>query len=82
MALSNLTNKKWSVLVAILLISAIVLPILLTNLGNNSDKSNQDFFVGVTFGSNTAREAKLLIDKVKDYTNNNADIGIGLSICE
>ena len=28
-----------------------------------------DFFIGVTFSSNTTVEAKVLIDKVKDYTN-------------
>ncbi len=27
------------------------------------------FYVGVTFCGNTTAEAKLLIDKVKDYTN-------------
>ena len=30
---------------------------------------NNGFYVGVTFSSNTTIEAKLLIDKVKDYTN-------------
>jgi hypothetical protein len=69
MALSKLMNKKWSVLATILLSSIIVLSILFANLGNNSDESKQELFVGVTFGSNTTREAKLLIDKVKDYTN-------------
>ena len=39
------------------------------SIGNKGDTPNQDFFVGVTFGSNTAREAKLLIDKVKEHTN-------------
>src|SRR3990170_8462974 len=29
----------------------------------------EDFFFGVTFGGNTTNEAKLLIDKVKGYTN-------------
>ncbi|MCJ7767681.1 hypothetical protein MUP79_04770 [Candidatus Bathyarchaeota archaeon] len=27
------------------------------------------FYVGVTFGGNTTAEAKLLIDRVKTYTN-------------
>jgi hypothetical protein len=62
-------NKKWPIIAVTLLISITVLPIVLINFGNNIEKSNQDFFVGVTFGSNTAKEAKLLVDKVKDYTN-------------
>ncbi len=62
-------NQKWSIFTATLLISGIVLPMLVISIGNKSDPSNQDFFVGVTFGSNTAREAKLLIDKVKEHTN-------------
>lgn len=69
MALSKLINKKWLVLAAILLSSALVLPIFSTNLEKNSNENKQDFLVGVTFGSNTTREAKLLIDKVKSYTN-------------
>lgn len=62
-------NKNWSILAATLLISGIVLPMLVMSIGNKGDTPNQDFFVGVTFGSNTAREAKLLIDKVKEHTN-------------
>ena len=31
--------------------------------------SKKPFYVGVTFGGSTAEEAKVLIDKVKDYTN-------------
>ena len=36
-------------------------------MSKNSD--SKPFYVGVTFGGSTATEAKLLIDKVKDYTN-------------
>lgn len=43
-------------------------------------ESSDDFFFGVSFGGNTASQAKLLIDKVKDYTNffliNNWDISL------
>jgi hypothetical protein len=35
----------------------------------SSVTANPDVFVGVTFGGNTASQAKLLIDKVKGYTN-------------
>ena len=31
--------------------------------------NKKPFYVGVTFGGSTAEEAKVLIDKVKDYTN-------------
>jgi hypothetical protein len=60
----------WLVLIAVLLVSAVVLPMLLwKNADNDNDDSKQDVFIGVTFGGNTTREAKLLIDKVKAYTN-------------
>src|SRR3989304_7967919 len=32
-------------------------------------KASSSFYVGVTFGGNTTADAKLLIDKVKSYTN-------------
>jgi len=32
-------------------------------------KENEQFYVGVAFGGNTSAEAKLLIDRVKNYTN-------------
>jgi hypothetical protein len=34
-----------------------------------SENSEEKFFFGVTYGQNTVEEAKLLIDKVKNYTN-------------
>ena len=37
-----------------------------TSLSNNS---KPQFHVGVTFGGNNSNDAKLLIDRVKDYTN-------------
>jgi hypothetical protein len=36
---------------------------------NNNDSSKEDVYFGVTFGGKTATEAKLLIDKVKAYSN-------------
>src|SRR5659263_48579 len=36
---------------------------------NQQSKYSSDFHVGVTFGGNTTADAKLLIDKVKSYTN-------------
>lgn len=38
------------------------------NMGPDENKASPIYF-GVSFGLNTSREAKLLIDKVKDYTN-------------
>lgn len=62
-------NKKWLTIATMLLMTIIVLSSLFINYRNNIEKPDPKFFVGVTFGSNTAKEAKLLIDKVKDYTN-------------
>jgi len=62
-------NKKWLTIATMLLMTIIVLSSLFINYRNNIEKPNPNFFVGVTFGSNTSKEAKLLIDKVKDYTN-------------
>jgi hypothetical protein len=54
-----------SVLLILVLIIAFVFSINL--VGNN--KENVPFYVGVTFCGNTSEEAKLLIDKVRNYTN-------------
>lgn len=62
-------NKNWWTLVIIVLIPTLAMPIFLINSSNNIEEIDREFFVGVTFGSNTAKEAKLLIDKVKGYTN-------------
>ena len=35
----------------------------------NLHNRKSDFYFGVAFCGNTTQEAKLLIDKVKDYTN-------------
>jgi hypothetical protein len=51
-----------------LLVLAIILPLLLLNEIENEDSGEVCYF-GVTYGSTTTWEAKLLIDKVKGYTN-------------
>ncbi|MEM2910972.1 MAG: hypothetical protein QW146_00520 [Candidatus Bathyarchaeia archaeon] len=33
------------------------------------DKNSKPFYVGVTFCGNTTTDAKMLVDKVKNYTN-------------
>jgi len=51
-----------------LLIFGVSLPVYLL-CSNKSETVEEQFFFGVTYGSNTTLEAKLLIDKVKGYTN-------------
>jgi len=56
----------------ILLFVLILETISFVQTGNytlSSASPTKDFYVGVTFGGNTAEEAKLLIDEVKNYTN-------------
>jgi hypothetical protein len=66
----------WPILLCIMLVSAISIPII--NDKFNETKTEDNFFFGVSFGGNTTSQAKLLIDKVKGYTNffliNNWDI--------
>ena len=56
-------------LLVALLVSAVCLPIVHVHHQIENEASSEDFFFGVTYGSNTTSEAKLLIDKVKGYTN-------------
>ncbi len=53
------------VIVLVLASAELLLPYI--NLNNPDHKS--DFHVGVSFGGNTTAEAKLLIDRVKNFTN-------------
>jgi hypothetical protein len=55
-------------LLSILIISVGTLSIYLY-CRNSAENSEEKFFFGVTYGQNTVEEAKLLIDKVKNYTN-------------
>ncbi len=56
-------------LLIVLLVSAVCLPAVYVYYKIKNETSGEDFFFGVSFGSNTTSEAKLLIDKVKRYTN-------------
>ena len=71
---------SWLLLLIVLLVSAVSLPIIYVHNENQNEASNQEFFFGVSFGGNITSQAKLLIDKVKGYTNffliNNWDISI------
>ncbi len=68
----------WIILLAILLVAAIGIPVVYDGYIKNENRD--EFFFGVSFGGNTTAEAKLLIDRVKDYTNlfiiNSYDISI------
>ena len=55
------------ILLVILLVSAISIPIIYNE--NNKGETEDNFYFGVSFGGNTTSQAKLLIDKVKGYTN-------------
>ena len=59
----------WLLLLTVLLVIAVCFPIIYVHNENKKEASNEEFFFGVSFGGNTTNEAKLLIDKVKDYTN-------------
>jgi hypothetical protein len=63
-------KRLWLVLTVILLVLSIVISAFsLVQPNKNGSSPNCGVFFGVTYGSNTTSEAKLLIDKVKDYTN-------------
>ena len=59
----------WLIFLIALLVSVFILPIVYVQYLIEKEASNEEFFFGVTYGSNTTSEAKLLIDKVKEYTN-------------
>ena len=52
-----------------LMVSAVCLPIVFDDCGVKNAASEEKFFFGVSFGGNTTSEAKLLINRVKEYTN-------------
>jgi hypothetical protein len=56
-----------SLLIVILAVS--VLAVYMSYSSGNQVKANSNAYVGVAFCGNTTAEAKLLIDKVKTYTN-------------
>jgi len=60
-------KRKIVIVAAVVLLITIVASVFIITAFLSA--KNQDFYVGVTFGGNTPAEAKVLIDKVKDYTN-------------
>ncbi len=63
-------KSVWTILLIALLVVAVSLPIYLNSIVVKDDNSGDaPLFFGVTYGSNTTQEAKILIDEVKGYTN-------------
>ena len=62
-------KQMWLLLLIALLVSAVCLPVIYVHYKIKNEASKEDFFFGVSFGLNTTSEAKLLIDKVRGYTN-------------
>jgi len=64
--------KQATILVsAVLLILIVLIAVFIVNFSSssNSESDPKPFHVGVSFCGNTTAEAKLLIDRVKTYTN-------------
>ncbi len=55
-------------LIAILIIAALAV-IYIHGITSEKKPESDEFFFGVSFGGQTAEQAKILIDKVKNYTN-------------
>ena len=62
-------NRIWLLVLAALLASACILPVAYFSFQTKTDPQSLNLFFGVSFGGNTTSEAKLLIDRVKSYTN-------------
>jgi hypothetical protein len=61
-------KRIWFLPLSLLLVTSILTPLLYIVYEVES-KPPEEFFFGVSFGLTTASEAKVLIDKVKAYTN-------------
>ena len=59
--------KNGKIVFAVLVSGIILGSVVLGLLNHSSDP--RPFYVGVTYCGNSAEDAKLLIDRVKDYTN-------------
>jgi hypothetical protein len=62
------STKLGSIFLSILLVSATIFSLHFYYFTKNEDYKEK-FFFGVSYGQNTAEQAKTLIDKVKNYTN-------------
>ena len=59
----------WLILIVILLTSLFCSVIIYVHYSSKNEVSEEEFFFGVSFGGNETSQAKLLIDRVKGYTN-------------
>jgi hypothetical protein len=59
----------WLILTVILLTSLFCSAIIYIHYSSKNEVSEEEFFFGVSFGGNKTSQAKLLIDRVKGYTN-------------
>ena len=62
-------RRVWLLVLVALLVSIVVLPAVYFLNQAETGSTSSDFFFGVSFGGTTVNQAKLLIDKVKGYTN-------------
>jgi hypothetical protein len=69
MSASNRVRKLFipAFLIAILAFSTLV--VYMSQSSGNQAKADANVYVGIAFTGNTTQQAKVLIDKVKDYTN-------------
>lgn len=59
-------KKRWAIVLTMTVIVVIVVSVFAATV---ISKERGPFYLGVTYGGDSIEEAKLLIDKVKDYTN-------------
>ena len=56
-------------LLVIVVLAVASLAFIFPYFNNNQQRQSPDFHVGVTFSGNTTQEAKMLVDRVKNFTN-------------
>ncbi|MGB9914172.1 MAG: hypothetical protein ACPLIG_01385 [Candidatus Bathyarchaeales archaeon] len=62
-------KSAWPLFLIIIILFAAVVPTAYIYSKNKSEDSNDEFFFGVMYGSNSTSEVKQLIDRIKGYTN-------------
>jgi hypothetical protein len=67
--MSRSMMKRWGLFLLAVLLVSVVLTFMYGYYTIWNVSASDEFFFGVAFGHETVEEAKLLIDKVKNYTN-------------
>ena len=67
--MSRSMMKRWGLFLLVILLVSVVLTFMYGYYTIWNVSASDEFFFGVAFGHETVEEAKLLIDKVKKYTN-------------